>query len=57
MHLANESTPDTITSKEALPKLGGPIQLMVREEDAKRAGELLSEDFDDDLDGSNPAIV
>ncbi|MFO7976369.1 MAG: DUF2007 domain-containing protein [Candidatus Hydrogenedentota bacterium] len=56
-HLANVSTRDTVTSREALPKLGGPIQLQVREEDAKRAGELLAESFDDRLDGENPAIM
>lgn len=57
VHLANESTPDTTTSREALPELGGPIQLMVREQDAKSAGELLAESFDDRMDGGNPAIM
>ena len=55
--LANESTSDTVTSREALPKLGGPVQLQVRETDAKRAGELLAESFDDQMDGGNPATM
>lgn len=58
VRLANESTSDIVTSRDALPKLGGPVQLKVRETDAKRAGELLAESFDDQMDGDgNPAIM
>jgi len=56
VQLANESTSDIVTSREALPKLGGPIQLQVREEVAKRAGDLLAESFDNHMDGGNPAV-
>jgi hypothetical protein len=56
VRLSNESTSEIVTSREALPKLGGPVQLQVREQDAKRAGDLLSESFDDQMEGENPAV-
>lgn len=40
----------------ALPALGGPVQLQVPESQAKMAGEVLAEGYDEAMDG-NPATI